>query len=106
MHPLKVMMVETVILKLLHHVDRIKMVTPTDRERRQSADTACSADISHLTVLPPPTHKGEALLFLQVSGDAQVEPFGCRRWSGPSREKSTPASVSLRIAFSLSMVER
>ncbi|KAM7391515.1 hypothetical protein PAMP_022200 [Pampus punctatissimus] len=102
MHPQKVTMVKTVDVTLLHRggrTDGAKWMTvmQTDSEHRQSEGTACNNDWIDFT---------DVLLYLKVCEEGQVELLHCLCWSKSSSEESTPASVSLRNAFSLSIVER
>lgn len=114
MNPHNVTMVETVGLKLPHSSDtttwtRVNMAKQTERADRHRMGTACSTDwtdFTRSTDVRLPQHKGEQPFSLQVCDEGHVEQLERLRWSSSSRVKSTPASVSLRSAFSRSMVDR
>ncbi|CAK6950193.1 Hypothetical predicted protein [Scomber scombrus] len=111
MYPRRVTMVETVdVIKLARcgRDDGAKWMTvmQTDSECRQNTGTACNNDWNGFTDVPPPLHTGKQLLCLKVCDKGQVEQLNCPCRSNLSREGSTPASVSLKNAFSFSIVER
>lgn len=110
-------MVETPFLEFRHRADRadcatlmrVKIVLQTDSEQRQTAGTASNSDRTDFNLfagLPPPQRRGVQLFVVKVCDEDQGKQSECPCWSGSSCERSTPASVSLRNAFSLSMVDR
>lgn len=103
MHPHRVTMVETVDVMLLARCSRDDGAKwMTDSEHRQSTGTVCNNDWNDFTDTLSPPHTVEQLLYPKV----QVEQLDCPRLSNFSYEMSIPASISLKNAFSFSIVER
>ena len=114
MQPPKTMMADTRGLQSQHRAvntewPRNRMVTQTDSECWQIAGSthiAAWTDFHHRTALLPPQQREEQLLFPGLCDEGQVEQLEHAPRSESSSEESTPAIVSLRNAFSFSMIER
>lgn len=83
---------------------RERIVRQTHSKYLHSTAIPCSSDFNHATDLLPPQQRAEQLLFLQPCDDeVQMEQLERPRIFC---ERSKPASVSLKNAFSLNMTER